>query len=31
MKFTIEQLRSDPSATGFVDMFRHWLERTGRR
>jgi 4-alpha-glucanotransferase len=30
MKFTLEQLRSDPQATGFVQMFRHWLERTGR-
>jgi 4-alpha-glucanotransferase len=30
MKFTMEQLRSDPAATGFVEMFRHWLDRTGR-
>jgi 4-alpha-glucanotransferase len=30
MKFTLDQLRSDPAATGFVEMFRHWLLRTGR-
>jgi 4-alpha-glucanotransferase len=30
MKFTIDQLCSDPTARGFVEMFRHWLERTGR-
>jgi 4-alpha-glucanotransferase len=30
MKFTLDQLRSDPAATGFVEMFRHWLYRTGR-
>ena len=30
MKFTLEQLRSDPVATGFVEMFRNWLDRTGR-
>jgi 4-alpha-glucanotransferase len=30
MKFTLEQLRSDPASAGFVEMFRHWLDRTGR-
>lgn len=30
MKFTIDELRSDPVATSFVEMFRHWLDRTGR-
>jgi 4-alpha-glucanotransferase len=30
MKFTLEQLRSDPASTGFVEMLRHWLGRTGR-
>jgi 4-alpha-glucanotransferase len=30
MKFTLGELRSDPAAIGFVQMFRHWLERTGR-
>ena len=30
MKFTVEQLRSDPQCTRFVEMFRHWLDRTGR-
>jgi 4-alpha-glucanotransferase len=30
MKFTIEQLHSDPTATAFVGMFRNWLVRTGR-
>lgn len=30
MRFTLEQLRSDPDARGYAEMFRHWLERTGR-
>jgi len=30
MKFTLEQLRSEPVARDFVAMFRNWLERTGR-
>ncbi len=30
MKFTLEELRRDPQATGFVEMVRHWLERTDR-
>ena len=30
MKYTIEELRTDPTALGFVQMFRDWLERTGR-
>ncbi|MCU1259240.1 MAG: hypothetical protein JWO80_2125, partial [Bryobacterales bacterium] len=27
---TLEQLRSDPQALAFVEMFRHWLARSGR-
>ena len=30
MKFTLEQLRTEPVAHDFVAMFRNWLERTGR-
>ncbi|MGO4883527.1 MAG: 4-alpha-glucanotransferase [Bryobacteraceae bacterium] len=30
MKFTLEQLRSEPEARDFVAMFRNWLVRTGR-
>jgi 4-alpha-glucanotransferase len=30
MKYTLEQLRSEPVARDFVAMFRNWLERTGR-
>ena len=30
MKFTMEQLRSDPKAVGSVRMFRDWMGRTGR-
>jgi 4-alpha-glucanotransferase len=30
MKFTLEELRSDPVARDFVAMFRNWLVRTGR-
>jgi 4-alpha-glucanotransferase len=30
MKFTLDQLRSDPAATAFTAMFRNWLARTGR-
>jgi 4-alpha-glucanotransferase len=30
MKFTIAQLRTDPAATDFVEMFRNWLARTHR-
>jgi 4-alpha-glucanotransferase len=30
MKYTVEQLRTDPNAIGFVKMFRNWMERTGR-
>ena len=30
MKFTVEQLDTDPEAQAFVQMFRHWLEKTGR-
>ena len=31
MKFSLEELRSDEQARGFVAMFRYWLEKTGRR
>ncbi len=30
MKFTLEQLRTEPVARDFVTMFRNWLVRTGR-
>lgn len=31
MRFTIEELRSDPSARGFTAMFHDWIVRSGRR
>ena len=31
MRFTVEQLRSDPEAVGYASMFRHWIANTGRR
>ncbi len=30
MKYTVEQLRSEPVARDLVAMFRNWLARTGR-
>ncbi len=30
MKYTLEQLRSEPAARDFVAMFRNWLVQTGR-
>jgi 4-alpha-glucanotransferase len=30
MRFTLEQLRSDPEARGFTAMFRNWIIRAGR-
>lgn len=30
MKYTVEQLRKDPDARAFCDMFRNWVERSGR-
>ncbi len=30
MRFTLEQVRSDPEARGFTAMFRNWIIRTGR-
>ncbi len=30
MHFRIDELYSAEQATGFVQMFRHWIERTGR-
>ena len=30
MKYTLEELRETPAAHGFAQMFRHWLEKTGR-
>jgi 4-alpha-glucanotransferase len=30
MRFTLEQLQSDPEARGFTAMFRHWIGRSGR-
>jgi 4-alpha-glucanotransferase len=31
MRFTVEQLRSDPEARGYASMFRNWIAKTGRR
>jgi 4-alpha-glucanotransferase len=31
MRYTIEQLRSDDQARGYLAMVRDWIERTGRR
>ena len=31
MRFTVEQLRSDPEALGYAAMFRNWIANTGRR
>jgi 4-alpha-glucanotransferase len=30
MRFTVEQLLSDPAVRGFTAMFRHWIAKTGR-
>ncbi len=30
MKYALEQLRSDPEARAFSDMFRNWIKRSGR-
>jgi 4-alpha-glucanotransferase len=30
MRFTVEQLRGDPQARGYTDMFRNWIESSGR-
>ena len=30
MRFTVEQLRSDPQAKGFTEMFRNWIGNSGR-
>jgi len=30
MRYSVEQLHSEPEALNFARMFRHWLERTGR-
>jgi 4-alpha-glucanotransferase len=31
MRFTVEQLRTDPEARGYASMFRNWIAATGRR
>ncbi|MGD0500166.1 MAG: 4-alpha-glucanotransferase [Bryobacteraceae bacterium] len=31
MRYSLEQLRSDPEAAGYAAMFRRWIENTGRR
>jgi 4-alpha-glucanotransferase len=31
MRFTVEQLHSDPEALGYASMFRNWIANTGRR
>jgi len=30
MRFTVEELRSDPEARGYAAMFRNWIVRSGR-
>ena len=30
MRFTVEQLRSDPEAIGYAAMFRNWIVKSGR-
>jgi 4-alpha-glucanotransferase len=30
MRFTVEQLRSDPEARGYADMLRNWVVKSGR-
>ena len=30
MRFTVEELRSDPQARGFTEMFRNWIGNSGR-
>lgn len=30
MRFTVEQLRSDPQARGFTEMFHNWIGNSGR-
>ena len=30
MRYSIEELESSQSLSGFVDMFRHWLAKSGR-
>jgi 4-alpha-glucanotransferase len=30
MRFTVEELRSDPEARGYADMLRHWVIESGR-
>ncbi len=30
MRFTLEELRSNPEAQGFTQMLRHWIAATGR-
>ncbi|MEI9975404.1 MAG: 4-alpha-glucanotransferase [Ignavibacteriota bacterium] len=30
MRFTVEQLRSDPEARGYADMLRNWVIQSGR-
>jgi len=31
MRYTVEQLRADPEARGYTEMFRNWIIRSGRR
>lgn len=31
MKYGLEQLRMDPKARGFCEMFRTWIDRSGRK
>jgi 4-alpha-glucanotransferase len=31
MRFTVEQLKTDPEARGYTAMFRNWIAKSGRR
>ncbi len=31
MRFSIEQLRADPEARGYTEMFRNWIVKSGRK
>jgi len=31
MKYTVDQLRTDPTARAFCSMFRNWIDRSGRK
>jgi 4-alpha-glucanotransferase len=31
MRFTLDQLKNDPQARGFTEMFRNWIATSGRK